>query len=209
MRVAIVAEGPSDQILLERLVRSLRPVSDVIRVQPEPTLGRRGSGWKGVRAWCREFGPSLEDFMGADPERPIDVLIVHVDCSMAHNVGAQKGCPPAAATADELRKVVLHDWLRLNAQPWWLVMATPSTSSDTWIAAATAPPPRSLGPVECIATQDIERHLISRKAFKRKTNGQVAKPGRMYEALAEQAVARIANLRRACSQADRLCAELP
>lgn len=49
MHVGIVAEGPSDLILLEMLIRRLQPDVTVTRLQPEPTLGEMGSGWKGVR----------------------------------------------------------------------------------------------------------------------------------------------------------------
>lgn len=206
MRVAIVAEGPSDLILLERLVREIHPSSEVVRVQPEATLGSFGSGWTGVRAWCNEFRDSLEDFLTLDDERPIDRLIVHVDCSMAHNVNAQRPCPPASTTADALRDVVLRDWLQLQAQPEWLILATPSTSTDTWLAAAIDP--EFDEHLECVAADRIEGRLIARRVFRRKTNGRVAKPPRLYDAAVGDVVARLGELRSRCSEADRLCVEL-
>src|SRR4051794_1820389 len=105
MHVGIVAEGPSDLILLEAIIRTLRPTATVTRIQPEPVLGERGSGWTGVRRWCREFKDDLQAVMTADPDDVIDVLLIHVDCSMAHNVNADHPCPPPTDTALALERV--------------------------------------------------------------------------------------------------------
>lgn len=208
MNVGIVAEGPSDQILLGRIAEALHPSWRVTRIQPEPTLGKIGSGWTGVRNWCAEFGPKLDTFMQADPGNPLDLLLIHVDCSMAHNVAADRPCPPGADTAAALEDVVIRAWLGLTAKPAWLVVATPSMSSDTWIAAVVAPPPPALGPLECIPPPQLDGHLVARRILRRKAGGRTYKPGRAYEVLAERAVAALPELRVRCPEADRLCAQL-
>jgi len=208
MHVGIVAEGPSDLILLEALIRVLRPDVVVTRIQPEATLGERGSGWKGVRSWCREFGDDLSSVMTADPDDIIDVLLIHVDCSMAHNVSAARACPPASDTADALQSVVVAEWLGLAARPSWLFVATPSASSDTWVTSVLAPPPTTLEVLECVPAHLIEAHLVARRLLRRKTNGQVAKSARRYETYAQDVAAKIDVLRAACTEADRFCAQI-
>lgn len=207
MHLGIVAEGPSDLILLERIAKRIDPECSVSHIQPEPTLGERGAGWKAVRAWCNEFGKDLELFMEADTSNPIDRLLIHVDCSMAHNVEARHPCPPSTDTANALCSAVL-DWLHMDQRPQWLHIATPSSSSDTWLAAVLAPPEPDLGPIECIDQQDIEKQLISKRLFRRRSDGRMAKPGRKYEELAKKTVAQLEHLRETCHLADALCDEL-
>lgn len=207
MHLGIVAEGPSDLILLEQIATQLHPDCTVSRLQPEATLGQRGAGWRAVRAWCLQFGQDLDLIMEADPRDPIDRLLIHVDCSMAHNVEANRPCPPSIDTANKLRSVVLESWLRMKEQPAWLHIATPSSSSDTWLAAVLAPPPAP-GPIECLDQEVVENHLATKKLLRRKADGRVAKPARIYEALAEETVAQLQRLREACHLADVLCNEL-
>src|SRR5258706_9866941 len=95
LRFGLVAEGPSDWITLEAFVRRLIVDAEFERIQPDLTPTNRSPyGWKGVRAWCREFGPVLHQFMGGVTGRRIDILIIHSDCSMAHNESADRPCPP-------------------------------------------------------------------------------------------------------------------
>ncbi len=206
MHLGLVAEGPSDLMLFEAVALQLQPNLKVLRIQPEATLGPSGAGWKAVRAWCREFGSDLTKFMGADSADPLDRLLIHVDCSMAHNVGAARPCPPGADTALELQGVVLRSWLGLSVKPHWLHIATPSSSSDTWLAAVLAPPDESAH-IECLPPADIERELIARKLF-RSRNGRAVKSGRRYEPLIRKVAADLSKLRTACPIADLLCSEL-
>lgn len=208
MHIGIVAEGPSDLILLEALVHMLQPDVIVTRLQPEPTLGEMGSGWKGVRKWCAEFGTDLSSVMQADPDDVIDMLVIHVDCSMAHNVDASRPCPPPTDTAEALERVVVNDWLGLHSRPHWLVVATPASSSDTWIAAVLDPPPANLGSLECIRAEHVEAHLVSHRLFRRRTNGSVAKPARRYEEYSHAVAQRVDALRTTCLEAERFCAQL-
>jgi hypothetical protein len=180
----------------------------VTRLQPEVTLGRSGAGWTGVRNWCTEFGPDLSSFLRADPANPIDLLLIHVDCSMARHVAAERPCPPGGDTAGALERVVIHTWLGLTAKPSWLVIVTPAMSSDTWIAAVLAPPPASFGPIECIGPPQLDGHLVASGVFRRKADGRTYKGGPKFRSFAERTVESLSVLRATCPEADRFCRQL-
>lgn len=207
MRIGIVAEGPSDQQLLRAIIEAVRPDAETEFLQPEQTLGSRGSGWRGVRAWCKEFGEDLKMIMEADPNRSLDHLLIHVDCSMAHNVGATQPCPPAMATATALEGVVLRDWLGLGSRPNWLQIVTPSSSSDTWLAAILGPQEHE-GDIECATQEQIEGALVAARVL-RKKQGQVKKSARRYAAFAQEVAQELTLLRERCALADAFCSELP
>src|SRR5262245_57146927 len=109
--VGIVAEGPTDALVFEGIISELDPAIRTIRLHPPAILGAPG-GWKSVRSWCRQTAPRLQSFMQAYLPK-LDVLVIHVDCSMAHNENALHPCPPAHNTANSLRAVVISKWLQL------------------------------------------------------------------------------------------------
>lgn len=94
----------------------------------------------GVKAWCAEYsGEDLELFLQADLGQEYDGLIVHLDASMAWNLEIDEPCPPASATTEPLRRVIVEDWLQLTSQPSFLVLATPSKTTDARVVAAIDP----------------------------------------------------------------------
>lgn len=140
MRVAVVSEGPSDAAIVEAVVRMLDPAVLVDPIWPDTTASGRSYGWRGVQAWCAEYaGNKLESFMRGVVGREYDVLVVHLDCSMAHILGISNPCPPAETTAMQLDAVILS-WLSRPSQMYWIVALTPSLTSDAWVAAALDPP---------------------------------------------------------------------
>ena len=67
LRVALVAEGPTDAIVIEAALKALLPRPFVLtQLQPEPTRPKLGAGWGGVLRWCHEFAlrghSSIEDY---------------------------------------------------------------------------------------------------------------------------------------------------
>jgi hypothetical protein len=208
MHIGVVAEGPSDLLLLEALILALLPDAHITPIQPDVTLSaHRGAGWRGVQAWCEEFGSSLATFMRAVVGDELDRLVIHCDCSMSQNVGARRDCPPARDTADALRAVLLGSWLGLGAQPDWLVFATPSECSDTWIVAALVPP-YAPGEIECISAEATENVLVARGHLRAK-EGKVQKAAGRYVPLVEQLITQLATVRERCTEAERFCIELP
>lgn len=56
LRVALVAEGPTDAVVIEAALRALLPRPFVLtQLQPEPTRPKLGTGWGGVLRWCLDF----------------------------------------------------------------------------------------------------------------------------------------------------------
>jgi hypothetical protein len=199
LRVGIVAEGPSDWFALEEFMRVLHPAIEFVHLSPDPILGARApTGWKNVRAWCREFGPHLEVFMTGIPGQPLHLLVIHVDCSMAHNENAERPCPPASDTAHSLREVVIGTWLNRNPKPSFLILATPSKTTEAWIAPTLDPPHPNLGNIEC--DLGAEDELALRRLLPRK-DGAVKKQARRYRPLAEQIGVQINRVCDHCSQA--------
>jgi hypothetical protein len=205
IRVGLVAEGPSDWLALEEMIRTVEPDAEFLHIRPDMTLASGSSGWKGVRAWCREMGPLLESFLSADPGLPLHLLVIHLDCTMAHNVGADHACPPADATSNALREVVTKEWLGRDSLPGFVVLATPSLSTDTWIAAALEPPYQGREPLEC--DRQAERELVRRRLL-RLRDGEVKKSAVKYEPLAKQMGHRVETVCAICSEAARFRGEL-
>lgn len=203
MRVGIVTEGPSDFEVLSAILESILPGAETMALWPDTAAGGRPFGWRGVKSWCEENGARLETLMRGVPGKEIDILIIHVDCSMADKVEARRPCPPARDTADALRAVVLHHWIG-RAGASWLVIATPSATTDTWVGCVLVPEYRPSVDVEC--DLGVESELVRRRVLRRR-NGDVKKPRRVYERLAASVVGDLARVRSLCPEAERFCGE--
>jgi hypothetical protein len=201
LRVGIVAEGKSEFFVLEEIMRAVHSDIDFVEIQPEFSAVRLPFGWKGVRAWCQENGRRLEVIMRG---RGIDLLVIHTDCSMAHNAEAQHPCPPASTTAEALRRVVLYQWLGLQSQPLSLLLTNPSKSTDAWVVAALDPPYRKVSNIEC--EWDVENELVARGLL-RKKEGAVKKSPLRYQPLAELVARQLPVVCTHCSQAARFVDE--
>ena len=201
IRVGIVAEGKSDCLALEEFMRAIHPDIDFMRLRPDMTLVSQSPfGWRGVKSWCSLEGRRLEDLLSGVPSLAIHILVVHVDCTMAHNVDALRPCPPASATADELRQVIVRDWLKRPTIPRFIVMATPSRSTDTWIVAALHPVYSSSADLEC--DDDAERELHRRRHL-RLRDGEVKKPDAKYRPLVQRMAQSLNHVCSRCTEAAR------
>src|SRR3990167_6000361 len=100
MHFGLVTEGKSEWLVFEAVIRAhFDHAARFTRIRPDLTL-TTGSphGWRGVKHWCQENRTRLAAVLRGVVGSEIDVLVVHVDCSMAHNVGALRPCPPPEAT---------------------------------------------------------------------------------------------------------------
>lgn len=201
LRAGIVAEGKSDWLALEEIMRTVRPDIELERLRPDLTLvSRSPHGWRGVKAWCRENGSRLEALMSGVVGRPLHLLVIHTDCSMAHNEDASHPCPPARATADALREVITGAWLGFEDLPRFVVLATPSLTVDTWIVAALDPAYEGRVHLEC--DDKAERELVRRRLLRLK-DGEVKKPERQFLPLVEKMVEKLDDVCSTCSEAAR------
>ena len=184
MRVGIVAEGQSDFQVLEASMRAVRPDSQFVRLQPDVTLSNPRNGWRGVKFWCEENGPRLESIMTGVVGNPLHLLVVHVDCSMADKVSAERPCPPATDTSAALRQVVGATWINLSPIPQFVLIACPAQSHESWIVATLDPPYQSLANLEC--DKAVEDELARRKLLRRNAKGEVKKQAIRYQPLADR-----------------------
>ncbi len=214
VRFAVVTEGPSDLLVLRAVVQKLVPDAVVVPVHPEVPLSAypeygaarggagRGSGWRGVKAWCQDYGATLELFMTAVVGEEYDALVIHVDASMADKIGAERDCPPARSTTDALRGAVTTGWLARDVLPATVILATPSKSTDAWVVSALPRPPAN---IEC--DKAIENELVRRRHLRRR-DGEVKKTRKAYEPLARKVADRWSDVRRHCTEAQRFGAEV-
>ena len=106
LRVALVAEGPTDAIVIEAALKALLPRPFVLtRLQPEPTRPNLGTGWGGVLRWCLDFATRGHARFKDDPTLPdFDLFVVHIDADVAEkryadvsdeisNLAEQRGWP--------------------------------------------------------------------------------------------------------------------
>ncbi len=182
LRVGIVVEGPSDLMVLEEIIRASRPDAAFISLQPDASLAHLGRGWVGVRNWCREFGPKLESFFDGIASLPLHLIVIHVDCDIADYHGLELPCPPASDTAEALSRLIHKVWLDRAAKPEFIIISTPSMSSEAWVAVTLDPPHPNLHDIEC--DKDVADEFVRRRLLKRK-DGQVKKGETAYRPLAE------------------------
>jgi hypothetical protein len=157
LRIALVAEGKTDAIILEAALKAFLGRPFVLTLlQPETSdpsggAGPMGGGWPGVYHWCRQV-VAMNCPVGNNPSLlGFDLILLHVDTDVAGmnyrqarppiermDLPCEKPCPPAADSVDALREVISR-WLDLPAAggpPDRWVFCNPSKCSETWMVAA-------------------------------------------------------------------------
>lgn len=157
LRVALVAEGPTDAIIIESALKALLAVPFVItQLQPEATRPKMGAGWGGVLRWCRDFASRGYSCLENDPTLPgFDLFVLHVDADVAEanyadvsteiamiassygwpTLPCSTPCPPPSGSADEMRSRLLF-WSNLTASGPKTVFCVPSKAPEAWLVAA-------------------------------------------------------------------------
>jgi len=156
LRIALVAEGPTDKVLIEAAISALLGQRTFIlkQLQPEESLafGAMGTGWGGVYKWCRQAASRAGGALRNDVLfLTYDLLVLHLDADVADKNYPEAGvvetiqdlpcvepCPPPSATTDRLRRVLLR-WGGESATPPRTVLCTPSKSADAWVLKALFP----------------------------------------------------------------------
>ncbi|ACL03915.1 conserved hypothetical protein [Desulfatibacillum aliphaticivorans] len=196
LRVAFAVEGPTDYIMLKEIVGSLlderdfvpqvlKPeMSDAFRVNP----GEDG-GWPGVCRWCLQTTEQSEGNFSGHPLFVFhDVLIIQLDADVAgvtygsghtpdpfpgeNTLPCEAPCPPASATTDRLRSVVLK-WIGEDTVPPQTVFCIPSKALEAWALVGLYPDDATVqeGTIECrkkpeaiLAGKSKKSKLVARKA---------------------------------------------
>lgn len=144
LTVGIVADGPTDQLILDAVLSSLSGPVRFMSLQPETSVGlaavssRHGMGWRGVLSWCQHVtarSGNIAAYLDSTFGPPIDMLVIHLDVDIAGDpeIGLEVDCPPAAATAAALRDLLAT---RLGGIPTGVVLALPSKATEAWILQA-------------------------------------------------------------------------
>lgn len=159
IRIALVAEGPTDRVVIEAALQSALGGRQFIlnQLQPETSVafGPHGGGWSGVYRWCKQAAARGNGQLSADRLlfSGYELLIVHLDADVADKqyssasiqpepadprLPCAEPCPPPNATTDALRKVLLG-WCGEGSTPRRVVLCTPSKTMDAWVLAALFP----------------------------------------------------------------------
>ena len=196
-RVAIAVEGPTDEVVIEAILSTILGETEfelqVLQPDGSSVFGtawgnERGLGWRGVFQWCREA--SMEGggrVSSSEVFANHDLVVVHVDADVAGvtyasaniwspprvDLPCEKTCPPASATTEALRDVVLN-WLGEVDCPNRLALCIPSKSMDAWVVVALEPDNRVVarGSWEC--RRDPGKQLVSLPHGKKLVKKRVA-----------------------------------
>lgn len=163
LRIGLVVEGPTDQIVIESILRAALTERSFLltRLQPESSdaFGTLGTGWTGVYKWCRQTARqgdgqiSVNGLLGR-----YDLVIIHLDADVAGltygsgNIDPEAGdlplpcshaCPPSDETVEALRSVLLS-WCGESTVPPATVICMPSKSTEAWVVSALFPDDRDV-----------------------------------------------------------------
>lgn len=189
IRIALIAEGATDKIVIEAALEALLPQGTAIilrQLQPDTpedgvlggsadaTAGIHGGGWGGVCRWCRSVPELGAGNLIAAAQLSYDFVIIHLDVDVSRGSYTQpsiipcdgmlplpcaKPCPPASASADALKEVV-KSWLAPVTTEANVLWCLPAYNTETWgYAAWRTADARGLSNLEC--QRDIPQKLKS------------------------------------------------
>jgi hypothetical protein len=159
LRIALVAEGPTDKIVIDAALRSMLGEREfrLTPLQPEDSdaFGPLGGGWGGVYRWCKQAVQRGAGRLSGDRGlfQIHQLLIVHLDADVAGKtyqsanivptsgdgtLRCEKPCPPPTDTTDVLRSVLLG-WCGEASTPAQVVICMPSKSTEAWVIASLYP----------------------------------------------------------------------
>lgn len=223
LRVALVAEGPTDAIVVEAALKALLPRPFVLTLlQPEPTKPKMGTGWGGVLRWCRDFAVRGYSCFEVDPTLPgFDLFVLQIDADVAEKSYADVGseiadlaarsawltlpnaiqCPPPSGSADVMRSCLLS-WAGLKRPGPKTVLCVPSKAVEAWLTAGTFDGDHPLqNGLEC--NLNVEAQLRALPLAQR-----IKKTARDYRARERTLADGWSVVRRRCTQAERFSSDV-
>lgn len=223
VRIALVAEGATDRIVIEAALGNLLGPRQFIlkQLQPEESLpfGQLGGGWGGVYHWCRQATGRAGGAVRNDPLFvTFDVLILHLDADVAggcyadarivdqvNDLPCVQPCPPPDRTTNALRAVLLR-WVGEPNVPPKTVLCTPSKSIESWVLSALYPrdPVAVSANLECHASPHLQ--LQAKPLSGRLVSGGKKIP-RMYRERAKEICVAWSEVRMRCTEAERFSNE--
>ncbi len=212
LTIGIVAEGPTDSLLIELLTNQLLETEHhYVELQPKLSktggFGVHGGGWRGVQGWCQMLAADSQKLKAHFLQ--LDLLILHIDADVAREdeINCVKPCPPIEDTSKALAQRVMT-WLGEPVIDEKLVLCIPADNTEAWVLAAHdietiyhAPPDK---PLECVNKPDM---IISNQAYKKphrllkRKNGKPKKTKRDYQQLIPVVLNNWEEVKRICNQA--------
>ncbi|MCY7320730.1 MAG: hypothetical protein LH660_02740 [Phormidesmis sp. CAN_BIN36] len=218
LRIALVAEGPTDYEVIQAALKAVLPEPFVMtQLQPEATQGMMGTGWCGVLKWIQAAQQRHSGSLDTDPTLVgFDLLIVHLDVDVASKQYADCGtlvadiaqennwrdlpcaqqCPPISNTVDLLVKAI-KSWLGQSTEGDRTIFCLPAQSSGTWLAAAVLPLAHPLL-VDSECNLSLESRLGQLPLKER-----IKKTSREYRLHAPRIVEQWEQVKQVCTQAER------
>lgn len=191
LRIALVAEGPTDRIAIEAVLRAMLAERPFVLTQSQPegalVFGELGTGWVGVYRWCKQAVQRGNGHLAGDRLvfQNYDLLVLHLDADVAGKrygdgsitslqtdgqLPCEADCPPPSATTDALRDVLLS-WCNETTPPDKPIVCMPSKSTEAWVVAALFPSDRAMRQgIECFP--DPESRLGQQRKARRIRKGQ-------------------------------------
>jgi len=178
LRIALVAEGPTDGVVIEAALRSILNERSFVLTQLFPEASAAfvafGAGWVGVYRWCHfaagRGGGRLSGDQLLFGTGNYDMLVLHLDGDVAAfryadgsltplptdgALPCEQDCPPPSRTTNELRQVLLS-WCGETATPPRTVVCMPSKSTEAWVVAALFPSDQAMVQgIECFASPEL------------------------------------------------------
>ena len=217
LRIALVAEGPTDYEVIAAALRAVLTQPFVMTLlQPEATQPQFGGGWGGVLKWCHTTSRRHTGPLSQDPTLALfDLIVLHLDVDVAAKRYADCGpavaemahafnwkplpchrpCPPASDTGIELQHV-LTTWLAPATADARTLCCMPAQSSGTWLACAVLDPAHAL-------LKDAECHPDLEAQFSQLPKTQrIKKTVPEYRRLSVALTSRWEHVKQRCRQAD-------
>jgi hypothetical protein len=211
--------------MLEAVIRNLLNGREFVLTPLQPELSvafipQSGGGWGGVCLWCRTAASQADGRLGENPLFAFhDLLVVQVDADVAGkrysdygrmlddlgNLPCKQPCPPASATTDALRKVVLG-WMGEQTTPRRTVLCTPSIALETWVLVGLFPQNRlsKASDLECCGSPESQ---LQAQPPRRRLVRSGKKDTGASRRHAEEVGRNWPRVRRRCSEAERFSAE--
>jgi hypothetical protein len=214
LRIALVAEGPTDFEVIQAVLKAVLPKPFIMtQLQPEPTQPQIGTGWCGVLKWCYQTHQRQHGLLMDDPTlASFDLIIIHLDVDVAHqqyldcgetvetwakenswqNLPCIQPCPPISPTANILGNVITS-WLGQAKPCNRTIFCLPAQSSGTWLAAVILPS-TELSNIECNRMLESQLAQLPKKQRIKKTT-------REYRMYAPRITEQWSQIKHVCTQA--------
>jgi len=222
LRIGVVAEGPTDQIVMRHLLTAyckvvrpdIKPIfKDLHPVTDRTSSGSSEGGWTMVYQWCLNNPPLARQsqfagaglFDGDMDGLTCDIILVHMDadiCERIRDKSDVKPVPdataPPAERGDFIRKTILGWLWPTGSEPDDRHIPAPAVEAvEAWLVAAMADDPEPEA-VTDILLRLLEVDCLSRGRPFPKDGKAIRKSRVRYEDIARRCAGNVARVAERC-----------